>query len=65
MARQPSTTFRSPVRSSSSAALTPSRAACPLVYTQPRSGGSRPAMACSRVDLPDPFLPMIPMASPW
>ena len=22
-------------------------------------------MACSRVDLPDPFRPMIPIASPW
>ena len=59
IARQPSTTFRSPVRSSSSAAFTPSSAASPEVYTAPCSAGSSPAMARSSVDLPDPFLPMI------
>ena len=64
MARQPSTTFRSPVRSSSSAAFTPSSAPCPSVYTAPCSAGSSPAIARSRVDLPEPFRPMTPTASP-
>ena len=65
IARQPSTTLRSPVRSSSSAAFTPSSAAWPEVYTAPCSAGSSPAMARSSVDLPDPFLPMTPTTSPW
>ncbi len=65
IARQPSTTFRSPVRSSSSAAFTPSSAAWPEVYTAPCSAGSSPAMARSSVDLPEPFLPMTPTTSPW
>ena len=64
MARQPSTTFRSPVRSSSSAAFTPSRAPWPSVYTAPCSAGSSPAMARSSVDLPEPLRPMTPTASP-
>ena len=64
MARQPRTTFRSPVRSSSSAAFTPSSAPCPSVYTAPFSAGSSPAIARSRVDLPEPFRPITPTASP-
>src|SRR6185437_12975196 len=48
MARQPSTTLRSPVRSSSNAAFTPRSAAWPEVYTAPCSAGSSPAMAQQR-----------------
>src|SRR5487761_1575927 len=64
MARQPRMMFFSPVRSSSSAALTPSRAPWPSVYTPPRSAGIRPAIARSSVDLPEPFRPIRPTASP-
>src|SRR5215467_13471505 len=65
IARQPRVMFLAPVRSSSSAALTPSSAACPSVYTPPpRSAGSRPATARSNVDLPEPLRPMTPIASP-
>jgi hypothetical protein len=34
------------------------------VYTFPRLGGSKPATASSSVDLPEPFDPMTPIASP-
>src|SRR5215468_5572161 len=65
IARQPSVMFLAPVRSSSRAAFTPSSAAWPSVYTPPpSSAGSKPAMARSSVDLPEPLRPMTPTASP-
>ncbi|RPK56660.1 hypothetical protein EES42_40135 [Streptomyces sp. ADI95-17] len=64
IARPPSTTLRSPVRSLISAAFTPSSEGWPWVCTRPFVAGSRPAMALSRVDLPEPLEPIRPMASP-
>ncbi len=64
IASPPSTTLRSPVRSLISAAFTPSSDGWPWVCTLPRVGGSSPATALSRVDLPEPLEPIRPIASP-
>ncbi len=64
IASPPSITLRSPVRSLISAALTPRSEGWPRVKTLPSLGGSSPATALSRVDLPEPLEPMRPMASP-
>ena len=64
MARQPNMMFRSPERSLRRAAFTPSRVGWPFVYSVPPLVGSSPAIARSRVDLPEPLLPISPIASP-
>src|SRR5699024_667219 len=64
-ASAPIMTLRSPVRSFISTAVTPSSAGLPATWTVPATGGMRPAMARSRVDFPEPLMPMMPMASPW
>ena len=64
-ARQPISMLRRPLSLGSSAALTPSSAARPPSQTCPDVGGTRPAMVRSRVDLPEPLRPMMPIDSPW
>ena len=56
--------FRSPERSLMIAALTPSSVGLVSEYTAPSEAGTSPAMALSNVDLPDPFEPTTPIASP-
>jgi hypothetical protein len=58
IASPPRKTLRLPVRSLINAALTPSSEGCSAVLVWPLSTGGNPAMAFTRVDFPDPFLPI-------
>ena len=64
MARHPRRTFRSPDRSGTRAALTPSSTGLERALTVPDVGVSKPAITRRRVDFPAPLRPRIPIDSP-
>src|SRR3546814_4201604 len=64
-ASPPSTMLRSPDSSLIRAALTPRSEAVPSAQIRPPEVGITPAIARSRVDLPEPLWPMIPIDWPW
>ena len=60
-----STTFSRPVSSAWKPAPTSSSGSTrPVTSSRPAVGAQMPAMSCRSVDLPDPFVPMIPTDSP-